>query len=226
MNLRILLQIQHQGKDAGKNLPDDRGNGRPGHTHLEHEDENGVQDDVDNSPGPLGIHGENAVAGALKQPLQHHLAENTHGCAHDDHQIPVAHLNDLLHIGLTAEIEIRQGQTQDGAQDKAHKGQEQAVHSHGVRPLLILGAQGPAHESVDAYGGAGGQGDHQVLSREGQRHRRQGRLADPGDEHAVHDVIQGLHQHGDDDGQGHIPYQLVNGHDAQLVFLLHSIYPL
>ena len=163
------------------------------------------------------------MSGTLEQPLQHHLAEGAKGRAHDDHQILVAHLDDLLHIRLTAEIEVRKRQPQHRAQHKAHQGQKQAVHSHGVRPLLILGAQGPAHEGIDAHGGARCQGNHQVLRRKRQGHGGQRCLADPGDEHAVHNVIQRLHQHGNDDGQRHIPNQFFNGHDAQLVLVLHSL---
>ena len=57
VKLRVFLQIQHQGEDAGKNLPDDGGNGRARHAQLEYEDENGVQNDVNNGAGALGIHG-------------------------------------------------------------------------------------------------------------------------------------------------------------------------
>ena len=50
-------------------------------------------------------------------------------------------------------------------------------------------AQRTAQQGVDAYGGAGGQTDHEVLGREGQRHGGKGLLADLRDEHAVHDII-------------------------------------
>ena len=170
MDLRIFLQIQHQCKDAGADLAGDGGNGGARHTQIKQKNEDGVQNEVDEGAGALGIHGQNAVARALEQPFQHHLAEKSYRAAHDDVQVLVTHLHDLLHIRLAAEKEIRQTQAQHGTQQEAHEGQKQTVHRHGVRPLLLLGAQSTAHEGVDAHGGAGGQGDHQVLGRERQRY--------------------------------------------------------
>ena len=113
-----------------------------------------------------------------------------------------AQLN-VVNLGLGPEERPGKQQRQHGADGKAHHRQEHAVDGHSVGPLLILGSQGPAHQGVDAHGGAGGQTDHQVLGRKRQGNGGQRLLAHPGHEHAVHDVVQRVHQHGDDVGQSH-----------------------
>ena len=92
-------------------------------------------------------------------------------------------------MGLGPEEGPRKQQRQHGADDKAHHRQEYAVDGHGVGPLLVLGPQSPAHQGVDAHGGAGGQADHQVLGRKRQGHGGQRLLTHPGHEHAVHNVV-------------------------------------
>ena len=137
----------------------------------------------------MGIHREDRAAGALQQALEHDLAEHSQRGTAADAQIGDAVIHNVVNIRLGAEEGPRKAQGQHGGEHKAHHRQENAVDGHLIGPLLILGAQGPAHEGVDAHGGAGGQTDHQVLGREGQRHGGKGLLADLRDEHAVHDII-------------------------------------
>lgn len=222
VNFLVLLQVEDQGQDTAAELADDRGHRRAGNAHVQHEDKDGVQHDVHNGAQTLGIHGQDGPAGALQQPLEHDLAEQAQGAAAADQQIVRAVFHNVVDLGLGPEEGPGKQQRQHGADGKAHHRQEHAVDGHSVGPLLVLGSQGPAHQGVDAHGGAGGQTDHQVLGRKRQGHGGQRLLTHPGHEHAVHDVVQGLHQHGDDNGQGHVDNQLGNGHGAQLVFFFHG----
>ena len=85
----------------------------------------------------LGVHAQQGTAGALQQPLQHDLAEQSERAAHDDVQVLLAHHYDLLHLGLGAEERPGAGQTQHAADGKAHERQKQAVHRHTVGPLPL-----------------------------------------------------------------------------------------
>ena len=104
----------------------------------------------------------------------------------------------------------------DGAADQA---QENGVAGGAVGDGKVLLPQVPGQQGVDAHAGAGGHGDHQVLDRVSKGHGSQSRLADVGDEHAVHHVVQGLDEHRDHHRPGHGKEQAVDGHDAHLVLL-------
>ena len=56
---------------------------------------------------------------------------------------------------------------------------------------------------IDADAEADGHCIDKVLDGKHQRKRRHGLLADLGHKEAVHDVVQAVHQHRDDVGQGH-----------------------
>ena len=217
----ILLVVEVYGQGAAAELADDGGHGGAGNAHVQGKDEDGVQNDVDDGAQTLGVHTEDRPPGALEQPFVHDLAEHTQRADGHHPQVVVAHADDVLDLRLGTEEQVGAGGTQKGGDDEAHQRQQYAVVGDLVGAFTLSGTQCPAHQGVDAYGGAGGQTDHQVLGGEGQRNGGERLLADAADEHAVHDVVQRLHQHGRDDGQGHIPDQLRNGHDAQLVFVFH-----
>ena len=215
----VFLHVKVDRQGAAAALADDGGDGGTGHPHLKHEDEHRVEDDVDDGACPLRNHGVDAPSGTLQQPLEHDLTEQGKGAAGDDLQIAVAHVNDVLLIGLEGEQRIAEGKSQHSGNHKPYKGQKHAVDGHLVGPVLLSGAQCAAHQRVDADGRTGAQTDHKLLGGERQRNGGQCVLTDHGHEHTVHHIVKRLHQHGRDDGQGHIPNQFANGHDAQLVFL-------
>ena len=70
---------------------------------------------------------------------------------------------------------------------------------------LVMVACAPVEgdKGVDAHAEADGDSVHEVLDGEHEREGRHGLLIDLGHEKAVHDVVQRVHQHGDDVGQGH-----------------------
>ena len=74
-------------------------------------------------------------------------------------------------------------------------------------------------EGENAYGSTCAHGDHQALEGERQTHGVEGVLTEPGDKHAVHDVVQRLYQHGDHHGHRHTGQQLAYRQNAHLVFL-------
>ena len=137
---------------------------------------------------------------------------------------------DLGHIGLELEKGTRQQGAKHGKGDIGAQGEKDAHVGHPVGGVLVLGPQGTGDQGVDAHAGAAGHGDHQGLEGKGQGDGGQGVLADLGHKDAVHDVVQGLDQHGDHHGDGHAEKQFAHRHDAHLVlgrgglveFVFHS----
>ena len=189
MQIVVLPQVHIQSQTAAAELADNGGHSGTRHAHFEHEDEDGVQHDVDDGAQPLGVHGEDGAAGTLQQALEHDLAEHSQRGTAADAQIGDAVIHNVVDVRLGAEEGPPKAQGQHGGEYKAHHRQENAVDGHLIGPLAVPGAQRPAQQGIDAHGGAGGQTDHQVLGREGQRHGGKGLLADLRDEHAVHDII-------------------------------------
>ena len=230
VELRVVPEVQEEGQPGGHPLADDRGQGRAGHLQPgqaeEAEDEDGVQDDVQNGPGELGDHGELGPAGGLEEPLQGDLAEEAQGGAQADASVGGSVADDLGRVGLEPEEGACQQSAQQGEGGKGAQGQEDAHVGHPVGGVLILGPQGAGDQGVEAHAGADGHGDHQGLEGKGQGDGGQGVLADLGHEDAVHDVVQGLDQHGDHHGDGHAEEQLAHGHNAHLVFgsVFHSVF--
>ena len=120
----VLLHVEVGRQQHAADLADDRGDGRAGHAHVEYEDEHRVQDDVDDGAQTLGVHAQQGAARALQQALQHDLAEQGKGAAHDDVEVLLAHGDDLLHLGLGAEERSGTGQAQHAAEGEAHECQK------------------------------------------------------------------------------------------------------
>ena len=229
MDFLVLPAVEIDGQDACENLAQHGGQRCACNAHIKHKDEDGVEDDVENSTQALGNHGIDGAAGGGKQTLQHHLAEQAKGHAAHDHQVIAAILDDILVCGLGGKEDAGTEQTEQQEKHIAAGRNEYAVQGHLIGTLVVLCAQRTGNQRVHTHGAAGGEADHQVLGREGQGNCVEGFLADHADEDAVHDVVQRLHQHGNNDGQRHAYNQLADGHYAHFVFfyaLILHILPL
>ena len=106
--------------------------------------------------------------------------------------------------------------------------QEHARIGRAVDLLLLLRSERAREQRVHADCRAGAKGDHQVLQRERQRHGIQCVFTDARDEHAVHHVVERLHQHRDHHRDRHIGQQLADRHRPHLVFrnsFSHILHP-
>ena len=201
----VLLQIEIERQRAAAELADHRGNGGAGDAHIQHKDADRVEDDVHDRAEPLRVHREDGAARTLQQALEHDLREQTQRRAAADAQIRRAIIDDVVDARLGGEEHPREERGENRADGEAHAREEHAVRRDMVGALTFASAERAAHQRVHAHGRTGGKADHQVLRRERERDGGQCLLADTGDEDAVDDVIQRLHQHRDDDGQGHVP---------------------
>ena len=68
-DVRVLFVVEVNSQRAAAELADDGGDGGAGHAHFQSEDEDGVENDVDDSAQPLGVHAEDRPPGALQEPL-------------------------------------------------------------------------------------------------------------------------------------------------------------
>ena len=121
------------------------------------------------------------------------------------------------------------GQPEKQGGSKQGKGQKQqpaqgieqksvAGHPVGLLPLPLPQALGEG--GVEAHSNAGTEGHHHQLHRVGIAEGQEVQVAHLGHIDAVHQVIDGAHQHGDHDGGGHGEHQPVHRHGPQDVSLV------
>ena len=223
LHFLIEAQVEPQIQPEAHALAQHSGNGGAGRAHggqAEHtEDHDGVQNDVGDGAGHLAQHAVKGIAGGHQDLFQHQgdelgLAEHT-----DDEQVAGAVGDDFGVIGLRCVVEMAGHQAEHHKHQHADHVQEQTVGGGPVGLHVVLFAQGFAQQGVYAHAGAHAHGDHQGLDGEGHAHGGEGVLTHAGDEDAVHNVVKRLHQHAGHHGQRHTDQQLVDGHDAHLVFL-------
>ena len=221
-DLRVAPQIAEEAQQGAHALADDGGQGRPGDAHggegSEAENEQGVQDQVDDGAQALREHGVNGFSGGLEQPLKADLKHHAHRGHGNDGEVSVAVGDDLGHVGLEGHESPGEKAAQQGKSRPGAEGQKDAVDGGLVGCVKIFFSQALGQQGVDAHPGPHAHRDHQVLGGKGQAHGGEGIFADVGDEHAVHHVVEGLHQHGNHHGQGHGNEKPTHGHDAHLVF--------
>ena len=225
LHVGILLPVQQNGKDKGHDLADDRrhGGARDLHTRQAEvaEDQDGVENDVDDCAGALRNHGIRSAAGRLQETFKKKFSENAEGRDTDHADVIHAIGNGLRLRRQGAHVRLRAENAEQHAQQHAAGRQQQAVERGGVDLLGIALAQCAGEQRVDAHGHARGHADHDILHWERQRDSGQRvvvHVRDARDEHAVHDVVKRLHQHGKRHRQRHGQKELSHREHAHFVF--------
>ena len=204
-------EVEQHARHAG-DLGQQGGQGCPGDAPFEPEDEDGSQDDVDPHGEQGGAHGLFRVAGG-----PHHVVEVEKDVRDgqpqqgDEHE--VVRVGEGLPAGAEGGQDFRQeeqcGNHQHHGGDQAH---DEDVPQRALRPLLVLLAQtdGADGRPADAHQRAQRKG--QVHDGEGDGQAGQGQGAHAvADEDAVNDVVQGVHHHAGDGGQGVLDQQTPYG---------------
>lgn len=223
LHIRVPLQIQIDADGCAHPLANDRGDGCTGHAHGGDAefamDKDGVENNVDDGAGGLGDHGVHRSAGGLKQPLSQNLNEAAHGPDAADLDIGGAAFHRLGYIGLHGEIGPGAEDAEEHKQGHGDQHQKDAVSGGVIGSLLVFLPQAFRQQGVDAHGNAHAEADLHILHREGQGQGGHCAFGYLRDVDAVHHIVQCLHHHGNNHGQGHVEQKLTDGHDPHLVFL-------
>ena len=207
MDGRLGGAVDHEVDDESGGLSDAGSQRRACNAHGRHraeaEDEDGVQQDVADTARDEGDHGELHPAHGLEELLKGE-AGHVHGSEQeDDGGVGHAHGDDGAVGGEPGQEAGHDSGSRQRAEDAVEHREGHAVGGGGVRPVVVACAPVEGDEGVDAYAEADGNGVHEVLDGEHKGEGRHGLLVDLGHEEAVHDVVQRVHQHGDDVGQSH-----------------------
>lgn len=118
----------------------------------------------------------------------------------DDGKVLTAVVDDLRYVGEQRQKGAAEQHARDQKDQPAAQVEEVAVHCHGAGLGGAAFPQAAGEYGVYADAGPHADGNHQGLYRigQGQRHKSVG--AELGHEHAVHQIIQGLDQHGEHHG--------------------------
>ena len=93
----FVTKIVEEHRDRqGDKLTEDGCPGRAFHAHIEGEDENVIEDDVDGGAGDLGDCAIHRLPRGLEESFVDRKADGAQGKTGADHQIVSAHLDDLL----------------------------------------------------------------------------------------------------------------------------------
>ena len=205
---------QHQrGRDA---LGNHRGDGHAFHAHVEDDDEDQIQDDVDHPgneqeiQGPLGV--PHRPQDSRAKVVEHHHRHADKIDAHVQHRL-ADHIFGGAH-------HLQQGPGKGNAQKDQHHAANQADQHRRVHRLVQVLALArpivPGHQHVDADGKADKQVDNQLDESAGRTHRRQGlgahKLPHHNDVRRVEQQLQNARKGQRDGKPDGFPHQGAVGH--------------
>ena len=167
------------------------------------EDEDGVQDDVAHAAEDQRHHSHLHAAHGLEHLLKGQRRHVDGGKQEDDGGVGDAGCDQVFIAGEPAQKAGHDGNADKGDEDAVHQAQRHAVGGGGLGFFVVARAKVQRDHGIDADAKADGNGVGKVLDGEHQRQGRHGVFADAGHKQAVHDVVQAVHQHGDDVGQRH-----------------------
>ena len=181
------------------------------------EDQDRVQNEIQYDSCDLKKHGCNHIARRLDDFLNADMKHISEGHEYDDIGKVEAELIDRRIVGVGVEERFYYHQCGDGHQRSDNSGKNYAVGYDIVRPVLVFGAQPPRNQRVGADSEPDGYGQDQCHDRKSERYCSQRILAEPGDKHAVYEIIGVLQKHGCHRGKGHRNEQRNDGLHTHLV---------
>ena len=217
-----------QDKGAGADLGDHRGNGRPGHIHVEQEHEHGVQDNIHHRPQH---HRDHPKAG---EPLADEEAVHTGG-----HQGEKGAGSVDRHIGVGIGKGVRTGakpHEQMVLQQQEQRRQDQRQRRQGHKAVVedLFGVlQAPlshahGHKGRPSQPHQGGKRGQQRDNGAADPHPCQGHTANlrqVSNVHPVHNAVQYADQLGQHSGDRQPQHQPKDRAAAQVFFFFHTIIP-
>ena len=188
-------------------LTDAGGKGRTCNAHGRHrakaEDQDGVQKDVAHTAEDQCGHGHLHAAHGLKHLFKGQTSHVDGGKQEHDGGVGDAGGDQAFVTGEPAQKARHDGDAENGDENAVYQAQGHTMGGCGLGFFTVACAQIQRDHGIDADTEADGDGVGKILDREHQRQRGHGVLADAGHEQAVHNVVQTVHQHGNDIGQRH-----------------------
>ena len=203
---RPLPRQEAQDPGRGGRLGEDRGQGRAPHPHVQAVDEDGVQHDVAGRADAHGDHAEIAEALGVDKGV-HAQADHDEEAPQDIHRDVGVGIGEGVVAGAEG-IEHRppDGQHHAGQHHPQDQQHGEGVAHDGLRLFRVPLAPGDGAQRRAAGAAEVGEGRHDGDDGKAQPQTRQGQHALCGqaaDEHAVHDVVQHVHDLGNGHGDGH-----------------------
>ena len=192
------------------------------------EDQQRIQNNIADTACHEAYHGHLHPSYCLKDFLKAQAKGNHHREGKNDAGIPQRIVDNPCILRIQPQEARHHQQTDDHQNQALNRIDEKADRSRPIRLLLSLCPQIEGNGGVDADAKADGNRIDQILNRIDQGQGRHGLLADAGYKIAVHDIVQGIDQHGKHHGQGHRKHQTQNRflfHESIVHFVSPLIFP-
>ena len=200
-------EVHRQVHSQGQRLADARGQGgalyAQGREGPQAENQHRVQQDVGHAAAQHAGHGGFHGAYGLEQLLKNQPQHNHDGKAKGHVGVPRAQANHRLGGGEHPQKGGHQGYAGHGQHHPVDQRQRQPLGGRPVRLVPLARPQVQGNHGVDAHPKSNAHRVDKVLDGEDQGEGRHGVLADLRHEKAVHNVVQGIYQHGKGHGQPH-----------------------
>lgn len=149
----VLSAVEDDRQNRRHDLSHDGSHRGTGHTHIQHKNEDGVENDIDHCTQSLGKHGIDGFTRRLQQALVGDLEEHTERTDGADGHILGTTLHDLRYIGLYSEESAGEKDAQQGKYDVAACRQKYTVGRCQIGPFKVFLSQTLGQQGVDTNTG-------------------------------------------------------------------------
>ena len=210
---------------------DELGNGRgktgAGHAHLETEDEQRVEGDVEHHTGEDANHREGRIALQAHLVIHHKHTRHKRGAQQDISEVGPRYRQNGLRGTEETQQRIHKQETANCHKGGQDDGGEKARGGHRLGLLELAGAQGIGNENARPLAEKERYGLQQGHIDEDDAEGGCGLRVDLAHEEGVHHIVEASGEHTDHRGDGHFAHQTPDGLGGHLLIfsiaLIHHI---
>ena len=204
---QLSTDVNEKVNAQAQQLADAGGKGRTRNAHGRHrakaEDQDGVQKDVAHTAKDQRRHSHLHAAHGLKHLFKGQCRHVDGGKQEYDGGVGDAGCDQACVAGEPAQKARHDDNADNGDENAVHQAQRHTVGGGSLGLFVVARAKVQCDHGIDADAEADGDGVGKILDREHQRQRSHGVFADAGHKQAVYNVVQTVHQHGNNIGQRH-----------------------
>ena len=204
---QLSTDVNEKVNAQAQQLADAGGKGRTRNAHGRHrakaEDQDGVQKDVAHTAKDQRRHSHLHAAHGLKHLFKGQCRHVDGGKQEYDGGVGDAGCDQACVAGEPAQKARHDDNADNGDENAVHQAQRHTVGGGSLGLFVVARAKVQCDHGIDADTEADGDGVGKILDREHQRQRSHGVFADAGHKQAVYNVVQTVHQHGNNIGQRH-----------------------